>query len=142
MSGVAAEIIASYETLGMTVEQIAAEMDLELASVKAILFQSSSQFRKDAKKDESLDFTTDEAEESKRIIMNLARYSEEEGIKLKAAQYVYDCKTGRREAGKGLQTVQFNIISFNEQMKKAIEAQKRTEQKAIDVEVEAKQITA
>lgn len=127
------EIITSYETLGMSPEDIAAELDLEVTAVKAVLFQNSSIYRKDAKTDETLQFTETEAEECKRIIMNIARYSEDENLQFRSARYVLDSKTGRLDAQKALPSVQFNVLNFNEHMKKAIAAARNIEQKAIEV---------
>jgi len=140
MSGIAQEIVTSYETLGMSIEEIAQDTGMEIAAVKAILFQSCAQFRKDAKSDESLQFTLDEAEECKKIVMNIARYSEDEHLQFKAARYVLDAKTGRLEAGKQLQNVSFNVIAFNEQMQRAMMAAEKTAKKVIDVNTETRQL--
>jgi hypothetical protein len=117
----------------MSPEQIAEDCGLDLLSVKAVLLQSSSLYRKESKDNESLQFSEDEATECKKIILNLARYSEDEHLQFRSARYVLDSKTGRLDAGKGLQQVQFNVVNFNQQMQKAIEAAKSTEKKAIDV---------
>lgn len=139
LSPVAQEIITMYETLGMTVEQIAADTELEVPSIKAILFQSSSLYRQDAKADDKLQFTETEAEEAKRIILNIARYTGDEHLQFKAARYVLDCKTNRIEAGTQLKHTTFNVISFNEQMQRALAAQRKTEEKAIEISA-AKQL--
>ncbi len=126
----ATEIVTSFETLGMSVEQIADDTGFDPSAIKAILLQSSSMYRKDAKKDDSLQFTEDEASECKKIIFDLARHSEDEYMQFKAARYVLDSKTGRLDIGKNLQQINFNAIDFNIQMTKAMKAARATEEHA------------
>lgn len=133
MTSIQQEIVTCYETLGMTIEQIAEDTGAEIAAVKAILLQCSSTYRKDAKSDDKLNFTEDEAEACKKIIMGIARHSEDEHLQFKAARYVLDVKTNRIEAGKQLNTVTFNAIYFNEQMQRALKAAQQTKDKAIEI---------
>ena|ERR1044071_1472383 len=133
MNLVATEIVASFETLGMSVEQIADDTGFDIAAVKAVLLQNSSLYRKEAKKDDNLQFTEDEAAECKKIIFNLARHSEDEYMQFKAARYVIDSKAGRLDIGKNLQQINFNAIDFNIQMTKAMKAARATEEKAIEI---------
>ena len=124
----------------MTPEEIAAEQDLELASVKAILMQFSSEYRKACKVTDDYNFSDEEETMARQVIASLARYSDDERVKFRAAVYIRDDKRGRLDVVKNMNGLNINVISFNEQMKKAIAAKNRSKGIVTDVE-EIKQLT-
>ena len=129
------QVITAFEVNGMSPEEIALDLDLDLLAVKAILHQNSSDFRKAAKDDDTLQFKTSEAEEMKAIILNIARYEEDDQhLKFKAAKFVLEDKKGRLDVGKelGHNTFNFQINNFKEQMAKALQAAERTKAMIID----------
>ena len=131
------QIVTAFEVNGLEPEQIADAFGLDVLAVKSVLLQNSSIYRKDSKKDERLQFTEGEAEEMKTIILNIARYTEDDpNLQFKAAKFILEDKKGRLDAqatGKQMNQFNFNVLRFEEQMKKALEARERTERKAIDV---------
>lgn len=137
------QIITAFEELDMTPEEIAAEQDLELLSVKAILMQFSSVYRRQCKKQDDFNFTDEEEVMARQVIASLARYSDDERVKLRAAIYVRDDKRGRLDVLKNMNGLNINVISFNEQMKKAIAAKNRSKGivNTTDVESDVKQLT-
>jgi len=123
------QIKTSYETLGMTVEEIAKDQQLEVPSIKATLMNCSSKYRKDVGSvDENdgnngLDFTNDELRMVNRGIMQIALTAEDEGVRLKAQMYVRDDKKGRREVARLIQgNNTFNVLTFNMQLQQAKQA--------------------
>jgi len=136
-------IVVSYETLGMTVEEIARDRELEVASVKAALMQGSAKYRKECGKEEDeesrLNFSDSDLEAANEVIRNIAVYGEDPYLRFKAATYIRDDKKGRKEVVKAVAGQQFNILMFNEHMQKvrsiAEEAKKKflgNGQKAIE----------
>lgn len=125
------QIVTAFEELQMTPEEIAAEQDLELAAVKAILMQCSSQYRRACAKDEDLSFSDAEEKVARDTILSLAQFSDDENIRLRAAMYIRNDKKGRLDVVKQMAGLNINVISMNEQMKKAIAAVQRS--KEIDV---------
>jgi hypothetical protein len=115
-------IVVSYETLGMSVEEIAGDRELEISSVKAALMQGSSKYRRECgKEDEAesrLNFTDSDLEAANEVIRNIAVYGEDPYLKFKAATYIRDDKKGRKEIVKQVAGQQFNILLFNEHMAK------------------------
>lgn len=105
----------------MTPEEISQEFGYELMAVKAALLQCSAPFRKEAKKDAAV-FSDEEAEEMKSILLNLARYSDDENLQFKAAKYIRDDHKGRLDIAKTMPGLNISVIAFNEQMKKAYAA--------------------
>lgn len=127
MSNIDLQIRDSFEKLGLTPEQIAHETEYDVMAIKTILLQCSSQYRKLVKKQPALGYTEMEAEEMKIIMLNVARYEEDDQhLKFKAARYIYDDFKGRNDVVKQVQGININVINFNEQMKKALEARERT----------------
>jgi hypothetical protein len=125
MSGASQQIVSAFEDLGLSPEDIAESQDLEVSAVKSILMQFSSVFRKAAKKEESLDFTVDEAQEAKAAIISVMRYTDDDNLKLRAARYLLDDKKGRLDNIQAHAGLNINVIQINDQMRRAIQARER-----------------
>lgn len=125
------QIVSSFEELEMSPDEIAAEQDLELTSVKAILMQFSSLYRKQCKKDVEACFTDEEEVMARQVIANIARYSDDERIKLKAAVYIRNDKRGRLDVVSQMNGLNINVITFNEQLKKAKAAIERSKNSGV-----------
>ena len=130
------QIVTAFEDAGLTPEQIAEDLEFDLLAVKAILTQYSTKFRSESKKDDALAFKIDEAEEMKSIILGLARYSDDEHLQFKAAKFVLEDKKGRLDLNTKVPGLQINVVTFNEQMKRALQAEQRTLERNVPIEVE------
>lgn len=135
MSSIDQQIKTSFEDLGLTPEEISEQTGYDLLAIKTILLNISGAYRKACKKDVALGLNKVETEEMKTIMLNIARYEEDDQtLKFKAAQFLYNEGRGRNEVKPiTTTTINFNnVIAFNEQMKKALAARERT-LKQIDV---------
>ena len=123
MSNELEQLKISYETLGMSPEDIAADRDLDLGAVKAGLMQCSSVYRRDCGQKESsedvLNFSDDDLVAVNKVIKEIALGSEDDNLRLKAAIYIRDDKKGRNEVQKAVSGMNFNILQFNQYMQKA-----------------------
>jgi hypothetical protein len=108
----------AYEQENLTPEQIAEDRELDIVSVKAVLCQCSSMFRRDAgqesEEDTTLNFSDDELRRVNEKLVALALSAEDEGVQLRAAMYVRDDKKGRKEVIKAVANNTFNVLQFNE----------------------------
>lgn len=130
---IAKRIVNSFETLGLTPEQISDSEGVALAIVKSCLFQSSSMYRKEAKKTDEYKFTKDECREMRQLILQTARESEDEHLAHKARVFVINDYEGRLDTEKNVQQLgTVNVINFNNQHANALKAIERTKQ-LIDV---------
>jgi len=128
------EIVVAFEENGLTPEQIAGEFDYELAAVKGILFSCSSLYRGEAKNDKTYEFTDSEYQDCKDVILSYARHGEENpALQVKCALFIVQDKKGYLDPRRALPQLNINVLDFNSQMKKAIEAEKRTRAKAIEI---------
>lgn len=139
------QLKTAYEQEGMTPEEIADDLDLELESVKAGLTQVSSKYRRDCGKEpaeivDSLNFTNDQLLAVNEIIFQTALAAEHSDgsidwkTRLAAAQYIRDDKKGRKEPAKLPLGNTFNILQFNEQIADARQRVKQLkEENAIEV---------
>ena len=119
------QIVAQYETCGLTPEQIAEGEELELGAVKAILFASSAAYREATKTNEpgkSADFNEDDNELALRVARRVAQFAEDDSVALKAAMFIRNDKKGRLDARKGLRSLHLNVAVLNEHFRKASEA--------------------
>lgn len=128
MTAASQQIVTAFEDVGLTPEAIAAEYEYEVSVVKATLAQYSSKYRSAATKDDDLGFKDDEAKEMQDIILQIARYSEDDNLRFKAARYVRDDKKGRLDLIKQLPGLNISVLAFNAQMQKANEAIARAKQ--------------
>lgn len=136
MNAADTQIVESFETLGMTPEDIARDQELDLSCVKACLMQFSIKYKNallgiDSSIDKSLDFDAIQLKEANQVILDLMRYSEDDRIRAKLAMYVRDDSKGRLDAGKALLNdfngnLNINVLVFNERLQKAREARQRT----------------
>jgi hypothetical protein len=139
------QIVQSFDELNMTPEQIAEDTGFDLVTIKSILTQFSSIYRKEMKTNVSLQYNDDEAQEAKSVILNCMRYaetpsgSEDFNLKFKAACRVVDEKQGRLDIQKQMQGININVLQFNQQLEKARMAKERTLSKIKDIE-EAKSV--
>lgn len=126
MTAASQQIVSAYE-IGMTPEQIAEDNGIDITIVKATLRQYCPVFRKDAKTDDRLNFTVDEQEEMKEIILNIARYEEEDQqLKFKAAKYIRDDGRGRLDINKEVQGLNINVIQIAKRFDEVRAARERT----------------
>lgn len=129
MTAANTQIVEAFEQLGMQPEEIATDQELDLTSVKAILMQFSSLYRKACAVKEDLSFTDEEEKMARQVISNIARgYVDDVDprTQLKAAMYIRDDTKGRLDVVKAQVGLNLNVIMFNEQMKKAIAAKNRS----------------
>lgn len=135
MSSCDQELIAMFETNGMSPEQIADDTGYDIASVKALLMQYSQVYKQLQKTDKSLDFTDEEFETCKDVLMDIAKYERENNphLALKAAIFVIQDKKGYLDPRRALPTLNVNVLDFNGRMKAALAAEERTQQKAIEI---------
>jgi hypothetical protein len=128
------QIVVCFEEQGMTPEEIAADQDLEIGAVKAILIQCSSKYRKEIKNDNGEHFTDEDLIAANQVIANLMRYAEDERLQARCAMYVRDDKKGRLDAVKQMAGLNVNVMVWNEQMKKALAAVQRSKEVTVDIE--------
>src|SRR5215813_108072 len=121
-------IVESFETLGMSPSEIAIDQELDETSVKAILMQFSSIYRKNCGNKEELNFTDEQEQAAIDVIANIARgYTEaDENTQLRAAMFLRNDKRGRLDIVKQSAGLNINVLLFNEQMAKAIAAKERS----------------
>ena len=130
MNEASTEVIHLYESCGMTVSQIAEECNLEESAVKGLLSNYSTKFKQEASKAEE-EISSSEKQEFVEVIKSLARCAENEQIKMKCAMWLVDERKGRNDAkvkmlsrlaSGGNGAVNINILTLNDQLKKAREA--------------------
>lgn len=146
MTAASQEVVTMFETCGLTLEQIVKDTGYDITTVKSILTQYSAAFRQDSKTDVSLQYSEDEAQEAKEVILNVMRYAEtvdgqeDARLKFKAACRIIDENKGRLDVAKQVQGLNINIIQFNEQLEKVRQAKERTLSRVHDIETAKKQL--
>lgn len=140
LTGLNQQIVTAYDTLDMTIEEIATEFDFDILSVKACLMQFSRRFKDEIKEadDKSVEFDNAEMEESKETILYLMRHAEDEHLKGRMAKYIRDDKKGRLDALSGLKSLNVNIALFNERLLQARAAKEKSKEKSIGKQIEDK----
>lgn len=136
-----ASIVESFDTLGMSPDEIALDRGLDIVAVKAALAQSSKKYRSvlasagasEEEKDPTLDFTNDDLRDANDAIVRLMKHGEDEGLRLKAAIYVRDDKKGRKEIVKAIGGNQFNLFQFNDALRSAKAGAAALKQGALDI---------
>lgn len=129
-----AQVVDVYES-GVPIEAIASEFNYEVDAVKLILLQCSKVYQRAVTGIKSLEllnrdmndepisdtFTSDDEIMAKNAIRSLARESEMDNVRLKAAIYVVDERKGRNDAIKNLARAGgvggFNITVVNNHFK-------------------------
>ena len=114
------QVITLYD-LGMSPEEIAGDMQLDVVAVKAALLQGSPKFRALAKEEPNLAFSLDEQELAKRVIADIATGSDDDYLRLRAARYIHDDSKGRLDPV-GAQNLKINVAIFNQFLEKSEEA--------------------
>lgn len=133
MSAVLQQLKVAYEQEGMSIDEIASDLDLEPIAVKSGLMQVSSKYRKEVGapsngEENSNDFTDDQLRDINDVIYQIAVSSESDKVRLAAATYIRDDKKGRKELKRlmGSGGVTINVLeAFNNrlsQVRKVIEA--------------------
>lgn len=142
MTAANTSIVTAYEDLGMSPDEIAADQEYDIAAVKSVLMASSSKYRKACGKDEECNFSASEEKRAIEVIAQIAQFSEDDNCRLRAAIFIRQDKRGRLDAVKQMAGLNINVISMNEQMKKALSAiQKSKGGQVVDVE-EVKQLVS
>jgi hypothetical protein len=129
------QIVVAYEEAGLTPEEIAADLEMELTAVKLALAQSSATYRKAIGK-ETEDISDNEVIEMKEIIKGIARTQQFDnpGVALKAATWVYNEKKGRNDL-QVMRDNQVNVVIFNERLSRARERMLEMKKEAKLIEV-------
>ncbi len=126
------EIVVAYDELGLSPDEIAIELNYELAAVKAILLANSKKYKKSvaasaARVSDSPhtdDISEEEFDQINAAYKNIALYSDNDTVREKALSKLRDEYRGRlpsqvNEQAKALQAVNVNILELNETMKQA-----------------------
>ena len=144
MTAMSNEVVALYEDSGLAPEAIAEDLGFEVEAVKAILLQNSKVYRELVKLSRTCDvdgeeskiqklITDDELDEMLQVVKDLARYSELDGVRLKAAQRIIDEKSRRLDPVKEIKGAQFNLIQFNQTLLQNRRAKEKVAMKVLDV---------
>lgn len=130
------QIITMFEDLGLSVEEIAEQQELNVVAVKAALLQGSRKYRELNNSHSSQDnlpaddaFTASEEQACRQVIYDLAVGSDDEKVRLRAARYIRDDKKGRLDKV-DLGKLNINVVVFNEALAKARAAKERARQLA------------
>jgi hypothetical protein len=137
MLAVDTQIKTAYEVNGMSPKEIADDQGFAEESVKAKLMQISAKYRKDAgledEAESALNFSISEAEEMKGIVLNVARTTDDDNLRFKAATWVLDDKKGRKDVVKALQNGPvLNLLTINEFFAKGREAANNMKEKILN----------
>lgn len=137
-------IVTAFEKLGLTPDQIADDQGFDIVAVKSILQQNSALYRKQMKTDSSLDFTDGEGEEAKAVLLSLMRYSEDENLRGRLAQYVINDKKGRLDVERAPSGLNINVNLFQQHLQQALSAVDRAKTATVKtiVNLEPKAIDA
>lgn len=87
------QVVAAYEQLGLTVEQIAEQMEMEVGQVKSLLYQLSTRYKQE------LGGSIDNTDELVKLYEDLARSSPCDAVREKALRFLIDEKKGRNDIG-------------------------------------------
>ena len=136
-------IVESYESLGMTPDEIATDQLWEVESVKLVLLQHSPLYRErlavngsEKYNENSTRETFNKEEEllARDVIVRLAGSSEFDAIAFRAARFIIDERKGRNDI-QTMKTLNLNVTLINQRMRQAKQALARAkEQKIIDIE--------
>lgn len=112
-------IVLAFEQEGLTVEQIAADRELDVIAVKAVLMSNCPAYAKACKlapeEEDYLNFSNEQMRMVNNVIYDTAIASENEELRLKAAIYIRNDKKGRLEPAKVVGN-QFNVMVLNEKL--------------------------
>lgn len=85
------QVVAAYEQLGLSPAQISEQMEMEEGQVKALLWELSSQYKKE------VGGTVDTTDELVRLYEQLARCSPNDSVREKALRFLIEEKKGRND---------------------------------------------
>lgn len=141
-------IVSLFEDQGWSPDAIAVDQDVEVESVKICLSQHSSLYRSLTEKPldekttspellalkEQSTFRDGEKKEAAQIVADLARCSDNDSVRLRAAKLILEHDT--KHNGKNIKNLNIGVIMFNDQLKRAREAKERARQKTIEIRPE------
>jgi len=130
-----AQIVEAYETLQLSPGEIAEQFDYEESAVIAVLAQYSSTYRKAVGTAKETGFTDEQEQAICDVISNIARGYTDADIptQLRAAIYVRNDKRGRLDTIKQMNSLNINMVNFNVDLKKALNAIQKSKEKAAQV---------
>lgn len=150
------QIVSLYETMQMSVDEIAEDQGVDPAAVKIVLAQNSKLYRiqcgfvndsneqpeNSGNTNANIDgFTKEDNDLALQVFRGIARDSDNDALRLRAAEYIRDDHKGRKDIKLISQGPQVNILMINERM---IQARKRIEEmksaKAVVVNGNTKQL--
>ena len=114
----------AYETLGLTVEQIAEQQELEVSEVRAVLWQVSRKFKQDT------GAAIESSDEIEELYKDLAKHSSVDAVREKALRFLINEKRGRNDVPVELMRIKqraqivnetnlaMNLANFNEEMRR------------------------
>lgn len=131
------QIVSAYEKSGLSPEDIADSLDMDVIAVKTILSLESSKYRKDTHEDVSDEETTEMFNIVKDIARSTLTRVQHPGVALKAATFLIDEKKGRNDPKgflKAMSRSGISITMINNRLEGMKQAKARTlDQKAIDL---------
>jgi uncharacterized protein (DUF1778 family) len=130
------QIVTAYEVNGMTPEQIAETEGYDVTSVKSILMQFSSVYRRAMKEGTEDGFTEDEELRARQVIAQLAQYAEDDHLRFRASRYIRDDKKGRLDVAKKTRGLNINVLMINAEIQKATQAIENAKNRTIDLSPE------
>lgn len=147
-------VVSMYEDLQLTPEEIAADQELDVTAVKMVLASSSMKYRnkmkEQAKLEDEIDqlpihlkptgvpqvygnlFTKEDLELAAQTMVQLTQYSENDGVKQKAAQFIINEVKGRNDKTP-IGKINLNISILNETFEKMRLAKEAARNKMIDL---------
>jgi len=138
------EVLARYEDLQMSVEDISQDLGLEKEAVRMSLAQHSAQYRtelRSGKGEEKALFEDFVMSKAKRVMGQLLE-CEDSGTQFRAAKFIIDENTGRNNAAvRGLAATRQLGISVTELNEALLRARRqRLQSRAVDIQ-EVKQLS-
>jgi hypothetical protein len=129
------QLVTLYdENPDVTVEMLSDNFGYELEAVKLALAGSSTRYRKELRKDDTI-FTDEEFDMAKRGMVELAKRAEVEAVKFRALKFVIDEHMGRNktESAKGAIN-NINIVNVHVQKARQALAKSKAQKPIVDVE--------
>lgn len=137
MSSSNQQIVTAFEVNQMSPEEISEELGYDIVSVKAILMQCSSAYRKlcnvEPENESTFNFSDSDMQMSQDVIVQTAQYADDQQLKFKAACYIRDDKKGRKEIVSQMAKVNISVVQFNIDIQKALQAKERAKMKKLVV---------
>jgi hypothetical protein len=116
-------IKTAFEVEEMTPQEISECMGLDVIAVKSCLLNYSTRYRKlcneAPEEEDTLNYTREEQQRIKDVIMDLAMGAESEKLRFEAAVYIRDDAKGRKDRNNNLPTT--NVLVLNNILKQGRE---------------------